>query len=143
MTKCAPCLMLIEINILIGTFEPYGGSSPLCVQGESCREAAGALISSIADACDVTQRRAQGCSLDSLQPQQKPFGATSDRWRDPLCELACVLPSRCTQSDEEPPNVSNVPSVLSPAHSTSEVIQQPIETALASRESVPKGNGTS
>src|SRR6266566_4669649 len=94
--------MLVEISIFVGTFETYVGSSSLCVQGESCREAAGALISSIADACDVAQRRAQGCSLYSLQPQQKPFGATSDWWSDPLCELACVLRSRCTQSEEEP-----------------------------------------
>ena len=86
----------------LGTLGTFVGSSSHCVQGESCREAAGALISSIADACDVAQRRAQGCSLDSLQPQQKPFGATSDRWSDPLCELACVLRSRCTQSGEEP-----------------------------------------
>ena len=85
----------------LGT-ETFVGSSPLCVQGESCREAAGALISSITDACDVAQRRAQSCSIDSLQPQQKPFGATSDRRSDPLCEMACVLRSRCTQSDEEP-----------------------------------------
>src|SRR2546430_9835627 len=95
---------------MVGTFETFEGSSSHCVQGESCREAAGALISSIADACDVAQRRAQGCSLDSLQPQQKPFGATSDRWSDPLCELACVLRSRCTQSDEEPTYVPNVSS---------------------------------
>src|SRR3989440_13032623 len=102
--------MLVERSILVGTFETFVGSSPLCVQGESCREAAGALISSIADACDVAQRRAQGYSLDSLHPQQKPFGATSDRWRDPLCELACVLRSRCTKSGEEPTPVSNVPN---------------------------------
>ncbi len=101
------------------TTETYG-SSPLCVQGESCREAAGALISSIADACDGAQRRAQGYSLDSLQPQQKPFGATSDRWRDPLCELACVLRSRCTQSDEEPTYVSNVSNVSNEKHTQDE-----------------------
>ena len=100
--------MLVEINIFVGTFETYVGSSSLCVQGESCREAAGALISSIADACDVAQRRAQGCSLGSLQPQQKPFGATCDRWSDPLCELACVLRSRCTQSDEEPKKLLHI-----------------------------------
>src|SRR2546421_11372412 len=102
--------MLVERSILVGTFETFVGSSPLCVQGESCREAAGALISSIADACDVAQRRAQGCSLYSLQPQQKPFGATSDWWSDPLCELACVLRSRCTQSEEEPDKCLKCPN---------------------------------
>src|SRR5438105_6228076 len=103
------------------------GSSPLCVQGESCREAAGALISSIADACDVAQRRAQGCSLYSLQPQQKPFGATSDLWSDPLCELACVLRSRCTQSEEEPfvlvvTLATLVVLTMAPSSNTTEVI---------------------
>ncbi len=92
-TSAAPAPVLFGTEV---------GSSSHCVQGESCREAAGALISSIADACDVAQQRAQDCSLDSLQPQQKAFGATSDRWSDPLCELACVLRSRCTECDEEP-----------------------------------------
>ena len=41
------------------------------------------------------------------------------------------------------PNVTSVSTVPNPAHSTSEVAQQPIETAPASRESVPKSNGTS
>src|SRR2546423_13394751 len=41
------------------------------------------------------------------------------------------------------PNVSNVSSVSNSAHSTSEVAQQPAETAPASLESSPKGNGTS
>src|SRR6266704_1750978 len=38
------------------------------------------------------------------------------------------------------PNVTSVSTVPNPAHSTSEVAQQPVETAPASRESVPKNN---
>src|SRR5438105_1866309 len=37
----------------------------------------------------------------------------SDRWSDPECERACILPCGCTQSDEEPPLVPSVPSVSS------------------------------
>jgi hypothetical protein len=41
-------------------------------------------------------------SWNPTSPQQKRLGSTSDWCSDPLCELACVLRSCCTQCDEEP-----------------------------------------
>ncbi len=71
-------------------------------------------------------------------PQNPPLANSSER--DIVAVPAIPVTDHTTSTL---PPVPNVPNVSNPAHSTSEVTQQPIDTSPASLESAPKNNGIS